>query len=578
MNFRLHASILSQGLTLHLTVITGATLASIAPSSHAYSEHFRRHASKTPKLQRRDIPRVVSEPKLRKRDSPYLNSATEKFVVNGSAIPEVPFDIGESYAGLLPISDDPDETRKIYFWFFPSTNPNATDEVTLWFNGGPGCSSLSGLLTENGPFTWEAGTLSPVQNPYSWTNLTNMLWVEQPIGVGFTQGEPNIRNEEELGQQFIGFYKQFVDAFQVHGHKVYLTGESYAGFYVPYIADAFIKANDTDYYNLKGIAINDPILGDETNQQEGHEVYQTPVVIVPYVDYFQNIFYLNDSFMEAIHARNDECNYTDYLNTYLTFPPPEGPFPVLPDPFASENYTCDMFDSVYEAELLVNPCFNIYHITETCPHPFGQLGIVNPGDYQPPGAQVYFNRSDVQEAINAPPTNWMQCTDRNVFNYGYIDNYTLGDTSLGPAQNGVLQRVIEFTNNTIIGSGNLDMLLNTNGTLLAIQNMTWNGVQGLQEYPGTPFYVPFHPEYNGGALSGAGVVGYWGAERGLTFYQVQLAGHELPGFAPGAGYRQLELLLGRISSLGEVSDFTTQTGNFTGNGTIYKRSEDYGQY
>lgn len=46
------------------------------------------------------------------------------------------------------------------------------------FNGGPGCSSLSGLLTENGPFTWEAGTYAPVQNPYTWVNLTNMLWVE----------------------------------------------------------------------------------------------------------------------------------------------------------------------------------------------------------------------------------------------------------------------------------------------------------------------------------------------------------------------------------------------------------------
>lgn len=52
-----------------------------------------------------------------------------------------------------------------------------------------------------------------------------MLWVEQPVGVGYTQGTPNITNEVELGQQFIGFYKQFVDAFNTHGHKVYLTGE-----------------------------------------------------------------------------------------------------------------------------------------------------------------------------------------------------------------------------------------------------------------------------------------------------------------------------------------------------------------
>ena len=136
--------------------------------------------------------------------------------------------------------------------FFPSTNPNATNEIAMWFNGGPGCSSLSGLLTENGPFTWEAGTYSPVQNPYSWNNLTNMVWVEQPVGVGFSQGVPNITNEVELGQEYIGFWKNFVEAFGMQNYDMYITGESYAGYYVPYVADAFIGANDTEYYNLKG--------------------------------------------------------------------------------------------------------------------------------------------------------------------------------------------------------------------------------------------------------------------------------------------------------------------------------------
>ncbi|EKG13692.1 Peptidase S10 serine carboxypeptidase [Macrophomina phaseolina MS6] len=215
----------------------------------------------------------VEEPLLQKRASPFATNATQKFAVDGTKIPDVPFDIGESYAGLLPISDNANETRKLYFWFFPSTNPNATDEITIWFNGGPGCSSLSGLLTENGPFTWEAGTYAPVQNPYTWVNLTNMLWVEQPVGVGFSQGTPDISNELELAKEFAGFYKSFVDTFDAHGSKVYITGESYAGFYVPYVANEFLNRNDTDYYNLAGIAINDPIIGDEVLQQEGK--YQT---------------------------------------------------------------------------------------------------------------------------------------------------------------------------------------------------------------------------------------------------------------------------------------------------------------
>ena len=264
------------------------------------------------------------------------------------------------------------------------------------------------------------------------------------------------------------------------------------------------------------------------------------------------------------------------MEKYLQYPPPPGPFPVLPDPFASDSLTCDIFDDVYYALLEINPCFNIYHVTQTCPFPWSVLGGVNPGDYIPPEEVVYFNRSDVQKAINAPPTNWSQCTRTNVFG-GATDNQSLSDTSLGPAQNGVLARVIEHTNNTIIGVGNLDYILPTNGTLTSLQNVTWNGKQGLQAYPGTDFYVPYHPEYNGGSLSGAGIVGSYGEERGLLFYQVQLAGHELPGYAPGAAYRVVEKLLGRVQSLSDISDFTTQTGNFTGTSTIYKQKRGVGR-
>jgi len=66
-------------------------------------------------------------------------------VVNGSAIPDVDFDIGESYAGLMPISNATNASE-LYFWFFPSSNPAASNEIVIWLNGGPGCSSLEGFL------------------------------------------------------------------------------------------------------------------------------------------------------------------------------------------------------------------------------------------------------------------------------------------------------------------------------------------------------------------------------------------------------------------------------------------------
>lgn len=93
-----------------------------------------------------------------------------------------------------------------------------------------------------------------------------MVWIEQPIGVGFTQGKPNITNEIELGEQFVGFYKNFMKTFDLQGRDIYLTGESYGGYYVPYVADAILNENNPDM-PLKGIAINDPIIADGTMQQ-----------------------------------------------------------------------------------------------------------------------------------------------------------------------------------------------------------------------------------------------------------------------------------------------------------------------
>ena len=196
------------------------------------------------------------------------------------------------------------------------------------------------------------GTFAPVQNPYTWVNLTNMLWVEQPVGVGFTQGTSDIVDEVGLAQEFLGFYKNWATDFQAQGKKVYITGESYGGYYVPYVADAFINANDSTYYNLAGVAINDPILGDGDLQQE--------VPVVPYLNYWSDVFSLNESFTAAVQQRADSCGYTDYFNKYLTFPPP-GPFPMP----TNSSDDCDVFDDVFAAALEVNPCFNIYHILDT---------------------------------------------------------------------------------------------------------------------------------------------------------------------------------------------------------------------
>jgi len=84
-------------------------------------------------------------------------------------------------------------------------------------------------------------------------SLTNILWVDQPVGTGFSQGTPEYTNEEGLGEDFVKWFQNFADIFNTNRFKIFLTGESYAGRYVPYIAKAMVDKNDTKHLNLAGL-------------------------------------------------------------------------------------------------------------------------------------------------------------------------------------------------------------------------------------------------------------------------------------------------------------------------------------
>lgn len=119
----------------------------------------------------------------------------------------------------------------------------------------------------------------------------------------------------------------------------------------------------------------------------------------------------------------------------------------------------------------------------------------------------------------------------------------------------------------IIISGALDYILMANGTLLMIQNMTWNGAQGFTSKPSDDFFVPYHTQKAKPTLAGAGVFGTTHTERGLTWVEVSLSGHMVPQYAPSASYRLVEFMLGRIENVTETSCFTTDTGCTNGGGT-----------
>jgi len=373
------------------------------------------------------------------------------------------------------------------------------------------------MFQENGPFTWNYGQARPTQNPWSWTNLSSVLYVDQPVGTGFSQGIPNAMNEDDVATQLVGFLQQFLEIFsELKGKNLYLSGESYAGFYVSYLAN-FIYENTTSStldLDLQGVWLNDPSIG--------WDVVQSEIPSVAFVHKYEHVFALNQSFLAQIDSIAEKCNYANYMNKYVTYPP-RGPLP-LPGTSVEFDEGCDTFNMIIDAAMTTNPAFNPYRIFDMWPIPWDVLGF--PGAFPQAQTPVYFTRADVKAAIHAPASgNWSECTDVNVF--------PNGDASLPPAFT-VLPNVIEKSKRLVIVHGLADFNLIADGTRIVLQNMTWGGKQGFQQpIPIDSFIV-----------DGVGALGNMHSERGLTYVEVALSGHMVPQFSPKAAFQVMEYLLG----------------------------------
>ncbi|KAL6230866.1 hypothetical protein BDW75DRAFT_248373 [Aspergillus navahoensis] len=487
--------------------------------------------------------------KLPKADFRFLTDKTSPFLVDH--LPDVHFDVGELYSGLIPIEKGND-SRALFFAFQPKLG-DPVDEVTIWLNGGPGCSSLEGFFQENGRFLWLPGTYQPVENPYSWVNLTNVLWVDQPVGTGYSVGTPTAISQEETAEDFVKFFKNFQETFGIKNFKLYVTGESYAGRYVPYVSAAMLDQNDTEYYDLSGALVYDPCIGQ-------HDVVQEQIPAVPFVQANANLFNFNSSFMAQIEELHQTCGYADFIDEYLVFPP-SGVQPVKHFNYSSEaDLACDVFDLINNEAFASNTCFDIYEVNLMCPLQWDVLAFPTELTYQPDGAPtVYFDRPDVKRAMHAPQNiEWSICSNQAVFVGGNAGPESEGDISANPIEH-VLPQVIEATNRVLIGNGDYDMIIITNGTLLSIQNMTWNGKLGFQERPSEPIYLGADlPDLEWAEVRAAngldvyqpqGTMGVQHFERGLMWAETYQSGHMTPEYQPRVAYRHLEWLLGRVDKL-----------------------------
>lgn len=182
---------------------------------------------------RREPDRHVEVPIVGKTSSDSIQSAREADRI--TYLPGLDYDPGfDQFSGYFTVNEK--NQRKLFYWYVESQNDPATDPVVLWTNGGPGCSGLLGFGTEHGPFYIDRqGDITP--NPYSWNKIANMLYIEQPAGVGYSYSQD--KNDYKTGdtetaadnyELILEFLRRFPER---QNNPFYIASESYGGHYMP---------------------------------------------------------------------------------------------------------------------------------------------------------------------------------------------------------------------------------------------------------------------------------------------------------------------------------------------------------
>ncbi|PVI03174.1 alpha/beta-hydrolase [Periconia macrospinosa] len=166
------------------------------------------------------------------------------------------------YTGWLDVGG-----KHLFFWYFESQNDPAADPLALWLTGGPGGSSMLGMLMELGPCLINEHGNGTIYNEYGWSKNMNLLFIDSPAGVGFSyidEGIPQPATSFTTAEDLHHFLQIFVtDVFPDLGHgegkPLHITGESYGGHYVPALAAQIVSQNllypKRPQINLKSIFV-----------------------------------------------------------------------------------------------------------------------------------------------------------------------------------------------------------------------------------------------------------------------------------------------------------------------------------
>jgi serine carboxypeptidase-like clade 1 len=416
-----------------------------------------------------------------------------------TALPGFNGPLGKQYSGYIVVNET--AGRALHYWFVESQRDPKRDPVVLWMNGGPGCSSMDGYFYEHGPlmFSEQSSSITLVPRPYSWNNITNVLYVEAPAGVGFSYSNTTTdytTTDTRTALDNYAFLQGFFAKFpEFRNNDFYVSGESYAGVYVPSLAQNIVLANHQGKprINLKGIlvgnGVTDPVADSDMIALfpflYGHGIFST-------LTWQQIQLYCNDT--NNIHCQNalaDVFNQMQDINIYDIYAQCYHQRPLLKQSAAWKLLSRFSYDKKRTTTVNV-PCIDTDKAT------------------------AYLNSPSVQKAIHVRSIPWSICTDKI--------NYIPDIPTMLPYYQFLLQNNIRV----LVYSGDCDAAVPYTGTEYWTSHL--GGVEVKEKWR--------QWRYDSNQQVGGYVTTY--SPGPLFFATVKGAGHMVPQTMPQSAYELFE--------------------------------------
>jgi len=404
----------------------------------------------------------------------------------------------QQYSGYMNLTTG---DKHLFYWFFASRSAPSTDPVVLWLTGGPGCSSEVALFGENGPCKVSLDGQSTTSNAASWNSHANLLYVDQPVGTGFSYGTAFDHDEVGVGNDMYSFLQAFLNAHpSLRTNDFYVFGESYAGHYVPNVAHRIWSGNqnaaDGAHIQLRGMSVGNGL----TDPEVQYAYY--PAMAVSTNQHQPAVS--NATFAQMQKAVPGCVKAIKGCNGG------KGPLAKLACIAAYE--TCN--------SALMGP----YQMTGMNPYDMRIKCAKPPLCYDFSGVGKFLARPEVRAALNIRPDagQWQSCNFKvnHMFMGDWMKDYQTQIPDL--LANGI---------KVLIYAGDQDFICNWLGNQAWTKAMEWPGKAAFNKAPLTPWQVAGKP---------AGEL--WSASN-MSFLRVYAAGHMVPLDQPANSLAMLDAFI-----------------------------------